>query len=87
MSRSFILLNIILFSLSIQLTAQGIFQEKNNFTRQDTLRGAITAERSWWDLNYYHLDIKVDPENKSPANILEQVWRVLIQGDTNTNSI
>ena len=65
MSRSFILLNIILFSLSIQLTAQGIFQEKNNFTRQDTLRGAITAERSWWDLNYYHLDIKVDPENKT----------------------
>ena len=65
MSRSFILLNIVLFSLSIQLTAQGIFQEKNNFTRQDTLRGTITPERSWWDLNYYHLDIKVDPENRT----------------------
>jgi len=65
MSRSFILLNIVLFSLSIQLTAQGIFQEKNNFTRQDTLRGTITPERSWWDLNYYHLDIKVDPEKKT----------------------
>ena len=65
MSRSFILLNIILFSISIQLTAQGIFQEKNNFTRQDTLRGTITPERSWWDLNYYHLDIKVDPEKKT----------------------
>jgi aminopeptidase N len=65
MSRSFILLNIILFILSIPLTAQGIFQEKNDFTRQDSLRGMITAERSWWDLNYYHLDIKVDPENKS----------------------
>ena len=65
MSRSFILLNIILFSLSVQLTAQGIFQEKNNFTRQDTLRGAITAERSWWDLNYYHLDISINPDNKT----------------------
>mgnify|MGYP000025766100 FL=1 len=65
MSRSFKLLNIVLFSISIQLTAQGIFQEKNDFTRQDTLRGMITAERSWWDLNYYHLDIKVDPENKT----------------------
>ena len=65
MSRSFILLNIVLFSISIQLTAQGIFQEKNDFTRQDTLRGTITPERSWWDLNYYHLDIKVDPENKT----------------------
>ena len=65
MSRSFILLNIVLFLISIQLTAQGIFQEKNNFTRQDTLRGTITPERSWWDLNYYHLDIKVDPEKKT----------------------
>ena len=46
MSRSFILLNIILFSLSLQLTAQDIFQEKNDFTRQDTLRGTITARRS-----------------------------------------
>ena len=62
MSRSFIVLNFLLFILSIPLTAQGIFQEKNDFTRQDSLRGMITAERSWWDLNYYHLDIKVDPE-------------------------
>ena len=65
MSKSFILFNIVLFTLSLQLTAQGIFQEKNDFTRQDTLRGTITAERSWWDLNYYHLDIKVNPENKT----------------------
>ncbi|HJN53706.1 MAG TPA: M1 family metallopeptidase, partial [Flavobacteriaceae bacterium] len=65
MSKSFILLNILLFTLSIPLTAQGIFHEKNDFTRQDSLRGMITEERSWWDLNYYHLDIKVDPENKT----------------------
>ncbi|MEL0651275.1 M1 family metallopeptidase [Algibacter sp. TI.3.09] len=39
-------------------------QEKHNFTRQDTLRGSITPEREWWDLTYYHLDIKVDPEHK-----------------------
>ncbi|MGB5274154.1 MAG: M1 family metallopeptidase [Flavobacteriaceae bacterium] len=34
------------------------------FTQQDSLRGSITPERSWWDLNYYHLDIKVDPGHK-----------------------
>ena len=65
MLRLFILLNIIFFSLSIELTAQGLFHEKNNFTRQDTLRGMITPERSWWDLNYYHLDIKVDPDKRT----------------------
>lgn len=34
------------------------------FTQQDSLRGSITPEREWWDLNYYHLDVKVDPDNK-----------------------
>ena len=30
------------------------------FTRQDSLRGSITKERSWWDLKKYHLNIKVN---------------------------
>ncbi|WP_422079624.1 M1 family metallopeptidase [Ulvibacterium sp.] len=34
------------------------------FTEQDTLRGSITPERAWWDLNYYHLDVEVQPDNK-----------------------
>ncbi|TLP79078.1 M1 family metallopeptidase [Maribacter sp. ACAM166] len=34
------------------------------FTEQDTLRGSITPERTWWDLNYYHLDIDVNPDDK-----------------------
>lgn len=34
------------------------------FTEQDTLRGSITGERAWWDLNYYHLDIEVRPDEK-----------------------
>ncbi|MGB5203212.1 MAG: M1 family metallopeptidase [Eudoraea sp.] len=34
------------------------------FTAQDTLRGSITPERAWWDLNYYDLDIEVNPEEK-----------------------
>lgn len=35
------------------------------FTRADTLRGSITPERGWWDLNYYHLSVEVFPETKS----------------------
>ena len=48
----------------VSINAQGLLSEKNNFTRQDTLRGTITTERAWWDLSYYHLDIKVDPDKK-----------------------
>ena len=61
MIRFFILLFIVFPFLSY---SQNIFAEKENFTRQDTLRGTITEERSWWDLIYYHLDIKVEPDKK-----------------------
>lgn len=58
----------ILFSLvilsSFNSFSQGLMSEKNNFTKQDTIRGSITPERVWWDLMYYHLDIEVNPDKK-----------------------
>ncbi len=50
---------IFILSLSQLSTAQN-----HQFTLQDTLRGSITPEREWWDLTYYQLDVKVDPDNK-----------------------
>ena len=47
------------------LNAQGIMGDKSKFSRQDTLRGSITKERIWWDLKHYHLDIAVNPEEKT----------------------
>jgi aminopeptidase N len=38
--------------------------QAQKFTEQDTLRGSITPERAWWNLNYYHLDIEVNPDEK-----------------------
>lgn len=35
-----------------------------DFTAQDTLRGSITPERAWWDVQHYELDVSVNPENK-----------------------
>lgn len=55
---------IVAFLLSCNTNAQGLLEEKHNFTRQDTLRGSITPEREWWDLSYYHLDITVNPDDK-----------------------
>jgi aminopeptidase N len=60
-----ICLLIIFFILPLtSVKAQELYSEKNSFTKQDTLRGSITPERAWWDLTYYHLDIKVNPEEK-----------------------
>lgn len=35
------------------------------FTHQDTLRGAISKEREWWDLKFYHLEVRVNPGDSS----------------------
>ena len=44
---------------------QGLLSEKHtNFTHQDSLRGSITPQRAWWDLTYYHLDLRVSPDEK-----------------------
>ena len=55
---------ILLLLTPVILFSQGIMDDKTEFSRQDTLRGSITKERSWWDLNRYHLDISVKPEEK-----------------------
>ena len=52
------------FMYAINFQSQGLMEKKNNFSRQDTLRGSITPERIWWDLTYYHLKVKVDPEKR-----------------------
>ncbi len=50
------------FLLFLMLISTPVFCQ--DFTEQDTLRGSITPERAWWDLNYYHLDIEVKPDEK-----------------------
>jgi aminopeptidase N len=56
----------IAFFIIFSSSAQGLLNKSDRvFTHQDSLRGSITKERSWWDLKYYHLDIKVNPTDKT----------------------
>jgi aminopeptidase N len=50
------------------------------YSRQDSLRGSISAERAWWDLGYYYLDIEVLPDEKiiKGSNLIQ--YRVLKPG-------
>jgi len=52
-------------TLAIIILVLSVFAQKTEFTRQDTLRGSITPERAWWDLTYYHLSVKVNPNDSS----------------------
>lgn len=36
-----------------------------SYSRADSLRGGVTAERAWWDLTHYHLQIAVDIEARA----------------------
>ncbi|MEQ8220442.1 MAG: M1 family metallopeptidase [Arenibacter sp.] len=48
------------------------YSQQPTYTKQDSLRGSITPERSWWDLNFYNLSVEVKPDEKfiSGSNII-----------------
>ena len=61
-------LKILAFILLISVVSVRNSLAQNNFpvfTRQDTLRGSVTPERQWWDLTYYHLNVRVNPADSS----------------------
>ena len=60
-----ITLSILAFLLYTTIANAQLLQGKQEFTRADTLRGMLSPERTCYDLNYYHLDVKIDIENKS----------------------
>jgi len=56
----------LLLSFPLFLSCQNrLFEHKETFTRQDSLRGSITAEREWWDLKHYELSVEVFPKTKT----------------------
>jgi aminopeptidase N len=62
----FLKLVFFVFILTNGIQAQGLLSKSDVvFTHQDSLRGSITKERNWWDLNYYTLDIKVNPKDST----------------------
>ena len=64
MKYRFYILLYLTFMCALNFQSQGLMEEKNNLSRQDTLRGSITPERIWWDLTYYHLKVQVDPDKR-----------------------
>ncbi len=63
MKRASILIFLLIFSFST-LFAQ-LFGVENQITKADTLRGALSPERTCYDQTFNHLDVKFDFANKS----------------------
>ncbi len=47
------------------LSVTNAFSQQNRFSRQDTLRGTLGSGRTWWDVTYYDLSLRVHPASKS----------------------
>ncbi|WP_420149212.1 M1 family metallopeptidase [Spirosoma sp.] len=56
--------------------------QRYEFTHDDTLRGSITPERSWWDLTFYHLRVRVQPTDSTLSGSTEIRYRVLKPAQT-----
>lgn len=57
-------LSSMLLITSLQEASAQLMEKKNEFTRADSLRGNLTPLRTCYDLQYYHLDVKVDVDKK-----------------------
>ena len=73
----YIYLLVLFLVCSIQ-NGPAIAQQKE-FTRQDRLRGSISPERAWWDLQHYHLTFEIFPEAQTLQGTNEIRLRCLSQ--------
>jgi len=55
--------NKISFLLLLLVTISNLYAQP--FTKADKLRGSITDERAWWDLQHYDLSVQVTPKTQS----------------------
>ncbi len=58
-------LALLIACLSLYSASAQPLNRRQNYTKADTLRGMLTPLRTCYDINYYHLDVKIDMENKS----------------------
>lgn len=56
-------ISVLLFTASYIFISPEIIAQKQ-FNRADSLKGGLNEERVWWDLKYYHLQTKVNPEEQ-----------------------
>ncbi|REA62420.1 M1 family peptidase [Dyadobacter luteus] len=65
------------FVFCLSLISFGSLAQRSEFTHADTLRGSITPERSWWDLTYYHLDVKPNAADSTLSGNTQINYKVL----------
>lgn len=75
------LIIVILGLLILLQTGSSHFAQTDKVTRQEMLRGSITPEREWWDVQHYHLKVAFVPETRRLKGSNEIAFKTLKAGN------
>lgn len=56
-----------------------VFGGDSEFTKADSIRGSVTAERAWWDVIHYGLEVEVYPEDSTLSGVNHITYRITDQ--------
>lgn len=70
-------LNLLFAALCLLGSCQAYGQQAKTFSRADTLRGSITPERAWWDVQRYELAFRPDFKAKEISGSNKIVYKVV----------
>ncbi len=81
--KKIFIINVLMLCLVCLGAYRVLAQAQQGFTRADTLRGSLTPERSWWDVQRYELAFEPDFKAKTISGSNRIVYRVVQahQGD------
>jgi aminopeptidase N len=75
-----------LFIACCLLSAQAVLSQplhgRRDFTHQDTLRGSLNPERTWWDVLKYEITVKPDYNTKTISGVNIITVKILEPGKT-----
>jgi len=80
MMRKLVVVAIALFLL-LQIGSSYLFAQENEVTRQEMLRGSITPEREWWDVQHYDLKVQFLPQTRRLQGSNEIIFKTLKAGN------
>ncbi len=77
-------MKILILSLlvAISISVSNAQKAEKIFTRADTLRGSVGAERAWWDIKFYDLHVTPNISNKTIQGFVDISYQVLGKGNT-----
>jgi hypothetical protein len=70
-------LSVAILSALLVVCGSSVHAQTTPITRQETLRGTITPEREWWDVQHYDLAVQFMPTTRS----YQRLERDHLQGD------